>query len=72
MGKIQEQPHGARLQPNCLPPARELIKVWIDPPLTNAQGLSLVRHRALNLRTFPWKNYTRVGLGAQPGTLRGG
>ena len=37
--EVYEQPHSARLQPNCLPLARELIQVWIDPPLTNAPDL---------------------------------
>jgi hypothetical protein len=37
--EIYEQPHSARLQPNRLPLARELIEVWIDPPLTNAPDL---------------------------------
>jgi hypothetical protein len=35
--KMKEQSHGARLQPDRLPLARELIEIRIDPPLTNAQ-----------------------------------
>ena len=51
--EIQEQPHGARLHPDRLPLARELIELGIDPPLTNAQDLWLVGHRMLSLRISP-------------------
>jgi hypothetical protein len=51
--EIQEEAHGARLHPDRLPLARELIELGIDPPLTNAQDLWLVGHRMLSLRISP-------------------